>query len=335
MPDYEVLNDYHLIEKSRSLVSLDEYSEYGDAQYILLDMYLSRINARDPDDNIVKFPKADYEAYKEVERVRGETLDKDLRKLMVAVKIPDPNDPKAFRIKPLFKECICRKEDDGRYWVTMICDDEMKDLFFNIKDIGYIKYRLGMLRQLNITSRFLYNNLCIHKNIKPYILKINEIKKIMKLNTKNFKSNGELIRTIKLCVEDINNKTNLLVSFEKINGSKGEIIAVRFVVNNNVDKIDEDLTVFIAELLDISYDEAVSISKIAQKNNLTDDEIEKRIDYVKTRSNIKDLKAYVSAMFDNSRWTKIVESKKKKEADSSKEEKLRQLADFWDDKLNQ
>lgn len=301
----KVLSEYNIIEKSNSLVLLDKYAEIEEAPYILLDIYLSLINPREKNTKTVKFPKSDYEDLKNIKRVKPSTLEKDLQKLMISVKLPDPNDEEAFRLKPLFSECSCKKESDGQYWITMICEEEMNDYFFNISKIGYIKYRLGMMRKLNLTSRLLYNELHSHKYKKPYYLSIDELAKIMKLTTKNFKNTKEIMRKLRESVDSINDNTNLKVSFKKlINGNK-EITGIDFNIVVDENQIDEDLSMIISSLMNISYEEAEPITKAAQLNKLDDDDVSERINYILGKSNVKNKIGYAIRIMSDELWNKI------------------------------
>ena len=330
---YEVLNDYHTISKSRSLVLLDEYAVYGTAQYILLDMYLSQINPQNTDNTMVKFPKKDYEKYKEIKRVKPEPLSEELQKLMIAVKIPDPYDEKAFRIKPLFKECKVEKEEDGEYWITMKCEKEMQDLFFNVNKIGYIKYRLGMMKEMDLPTRLLYNELHLKKYIKPYFIELDRLKKLMKLTSKAYSATFEFMRKFRASVDLINEKTNLIVTYEKRNNSNHELIGIDFVITLDENKIDEDLSMYIAELLDIKYEEAEPITKIAQKNNLSEESIRERINYVLSKSNVENKIAYTVSLFKNEElWKKITE-KKNSPVTSGKKDSARDWAQIEREKL--
>ncbi len=333
--DYHVINDYHIIEKSKGLIQLDQYAEFGEAQYILLDIYLSQINPRDKGTQIVKFPKKDYEKYKNVNRVRNEALDKEMQRLMIAVKIPDPKDEKSFRIKPLFKECSCQKEKDGSYWITMICEEEMNDLFFDVSKIGYIKYRLGMMRSLKLPARLLYNELHAYKYMRPYSVPLDKLKDIMKLNTKAYQQNNAFNRELKKCVNEINENTNLMVSYTTVKNGNHEIVSVNFIINIDTAQIDEDLAMYIAHLMDISYDKAVPIAKEVHKNNIDDDEMVERIEYVKNKSGVKNRIGYtISIMKNNELWNKIKESEKEKkndeiiESEEGNSDKLKELADY-------
>lgn len=340
MSEYKVLSDYHVIEKSKGLIQLDQYATYGEAQYILLDIYMSQINPRDKGTKIVKFPKSDYEEYKKINRVKPQALDKELQNLMIAVKLPDPSDEKAFRIKPLFKECKCEREEDGSYWITMICEEEMNDYFFNISNLGYIKYRLGMMRSLKLPARLLYNELHAYKYIKPYTIPLDKLKKIMKLTTKAYQENKAFLRILKESVNEININTNLIVSYELVRNGNHEVTAINFVININENKIDEDLTMFIAEIMNLSYEEAIPIAKEAQNNKLNDNEIQERLSYIKTKDsegNIRNTIGYSCAIMKTELWNKIKETQNAKNKNErfmerSKEETnnmLKELEEYY------
>ncbi len=323
--NYIVLNNYHVIEKSKSLIQLDQYAELGEAQYILLDMYMSQINPRDKGTKEVSFPKTDYEVYKEVKRVKPAALDKELQALMIPVKLPDPSDEKSFRIKPLFKECSCLKKEDGNYWITMICEEEMYDYFFDISKIGYIRYRLGMMRNLNLSARLLYNELHSHKYIKPYMIPLDRLKIIMKLTSKSYEDTKEVMRIVRKSVNDINENTNLLVSFKKQNDGNHKLVAINFTVNINAEKVDEDLALYIAELIDVNYDDAVPVAKAAQSNNLSDTEIKERIEHIKSKTNVKNIVGYSVRIMDNEFWEKIKGVEKEEDPLENDKEKNKDL----------
>lgn len=315
--NYKVINEYNVVEKSKSLIQLDQYAEFGEAQYILLDIYMSQINPREDKVKIAKFPKTDYEVYKNIQRVKPSSLDKDLQKLMIPVKLPDPTDPNSFRIKPLFAECSCQIEDDGQYWITMICDEEMSDYFFDITKIGYIKYRLGMMRNLSLPARLLYNELHQYKYVKPYVMTLDKIRKVMKMDTKFYKENqNAFMREMRKHINEINEITNLLVSFTKQTNGKHIITSIEFITNIDENKIDEDLAMYIASLMDISYDQAEPITKAAQASKLTDEDIEKRINHILNKADVKNKIGYAIRIMDNNLWDKIEQAETKKENDS-------------------
>lgn len=312
---YQIINDYHVIEKSNALILLDEYATFGIPQYILLDMYLSLINPRDPENTFATFPKKDYEKYKEVERVKKQALENDLAVLMSPVKLPDPNHPddsELFEMVHLFKRCALTKHDNGTQWIEMECDPKYKKYFFNIQKTGYIKYRLGMLKKLNQTERYLYNNLHQNKYKIPYRIKINELKKIMHCNTKGYEQPYEFMRLLKSCIDKINDNTNLSVSYKKINDSNHVIVAIDFIIKIADNEIDEELSIIIAEKLDISYEESEPITKAAQASELNDKEVLERLDFILQRQkDIKNIIGYAITIMKNDFWAKIQEINKK------------------------
>ena len=306
--EYEVLNDYHVIEKCNHLVQLDYISNWGEAQFILMDMYLSLINSRDPSTKKVVFPKADYEKYKRILRVKPNLLEKELAKLMIPVRLPEPTkDPKEFLLRPLFIECGCTKAEDGAYYIHMTCDDEMMDYFFNLSNVGYYKYRLGMMRNLNPTARYLYNHLRKNKYVRRYYLDLESIRAIMHLKTKNFRNANEIVRKLKESVKLINQNTDLQVSFHKKNTPNHKLCGIEFEINNAENKFDEELNMYIAAILDISFDQAIPVTKAAAKNNLDEAEVAKRLNYIKNKSNtkIQSIIGYSIRLFDDKLWQKI------------------------------
>ena len=92
--------------------------------------------------------------------------------------------------------------------------------------------------------------------------------------------------------------------------------SIEFITNIDENKIDEDLAMYIASLMDISYDQAEPITKAAQASKLTDEDIEKRINHILNKADVKNKIGYAIRIMDNNLWDKIEQAETKKENDS-------------------
>lgn len=132
----------HYVEKSRPLMLMKEVP-FALGELKVLDTYLARINARDPEATTVRFSKEEYEDLMGIERMRPERLEKYLKSMMSkTVMIPDTTAKKGFRVYTLFDEAVCEPDDNGQWWIDLSCTTKAKKLFFDIDSIGYIQYQL-------------------------------------------------------------------------------------------------------------------------------------------------------------------------------------------------
>lgn len=146
------LVDTYIVEKSRPLMLMKEVPfELGELK--VLDTYLSRINARDPEATTVRFSKEEYETLMGIERMRPERLGKYVDSLMgKTITVPDKDSRGGWRKYTLFDYSECSQDDDGQWWIDLSCTSKAKSLFFNIDGVGYIRYQLKNV--LPLTSKY-------------------------------------------------------------------------------------------------------------------------------------------------------------------------------------
>ena len=101
-----MLDERHLVEKSKALVWA-KFQDYSSGELKILDTYLSRINARDPDTSLVTFTKKEYADLMGLDaNIRTEQLKAYTRGLLsnvVTIDLPG----EGYVQYPLFSEAKC------------------------------------------------------------------------------------------------------------------------------------------------------------------------------------------------------------------------------------
>lgn len=142
-----------LIQKSMPLLSLWR-SPLTLPEFKILDLYLSRIDSRHPEQRWVRFEKGELEQLLGVSRIMISDLKKRLRNLCITVELPIPNSPDSLDAISLFERAICTPDEHGTWQIDLQCTHSAMKYIFNIENIGYLRYKLRSI--CHITSRYSY-----------------------------------------------------------------------------------------------------------------------------------------------------------------------------------
>ena len=209
-----MLDENYIVEKSKALVWADMAS-YNFAQLRFLDVYLSKINARNPEHCKVVFTKTEYCDLAGIdERINTKYLDESLNKLMQSV-VTFPI-KEGFKKNTLFSEAICQKDPKtGRTIISIECNNKVKDLFFNISEDGYIRYKLKNMLALSTGGAIILYNILKDAEFRGKItIDLAELKKRMAVKNgcyPEFKDFNK--RILKPAVESINEHTDIRVEY--------------------------------------------------------------------------------------------------------------------------
>lgn len=311
---YSVLDDYNLIEKSLPLLGIGENAIWGDAEIDLLEIYLSRINARDKETGKVMFPLSDLEEYRKVDRIRTTNVERYLKNIMAPLTVRSIDDPNVFVLVTLFTRCeVDKNPADGKYWVYMKPTEEGEKYFFNISRIGYVRYRLGIVRKLNMVEKLLYGILKQRSSKGFYYADIEKLRKELGCNTKAYIDRPNnfvslLNRSIKRIMEETPMK---LIKMKKRNNANHEIMGFDFYVEED-EEINPQICLKVADTLEIEYEKAVMILNAANKYGVSDTEINERVQYAKERrEHIDNLMGFMIWIMNNANWEEIMSSQTK------------------------
>ena len=305
----EILNENNIIEKSRNLLFFKD-DIFDLVELKILDIYLSRINARDINSRTVSFSKKELEELIDIkDRMKPNILDRHLNNLMKTIEIKKEEH---FTKINLFE--ICRSYlESGKWMIELSCSPIAREYFFNLEGIGYLKYRLKNI--IHIKSRysvFLFLYLLDNSFRKEWDASISELKEVLRCN-------GELYedykyfnqRVFSKTVKEVNEKTDINVMTTPIRVNR-KVEAIHFIVTtvtpSTIEPIlvdNKDYSEFLAiiketfQLKDISADR---IAKKAVKQGLTKEDFTKRIKYAKQKDGIQNIVGYIMSLLENKEW---------------------------------
>ena len=170
-----------VVRKSRPLLTLwaSQLSLYA---FRLLDVYLTKIDIHDEASRTVIFYKQELEQILDVDRIRTEELDKILDTLLEKVQIVDKINGIKAKIKiNLFETATTLEDENGVKMVKMECTQTAKKYFFNIEQIGYLKYRLKHITPLKSRYSYVLFTFLESNRFRPqFEIKLEKLKKFLR-----------------------------------------------------------------------------------------------------------------------------------------------------------
>lgn len=224
--------DEHLVQKSKPLYSLWR-SKLTLSEFKILDLYLSRIDSHRPENRLVRFEKGQLEELLGVKKINTQELKDRMSHLMGnVVEVKDQTAKRGFRLVTLFETAECEPDDDGIWQVSLECTQKAMRYFFNIEDLGYLRYKLRCV--IELSSRYSYIMFLYLENNrwrKSWEVDISELKELLSCETEEtyteFKRFNDLI--LKRCHKELTEKTECQYSYETVKKGR-RVAAIRFTL---------------------------------------------------------------------------------------------------------
>ena len=233
------------VQKSLPLFALWR-SELTLAEFKIFDIYLSRIDSHKPEKRAVMFEKGELEKILGVKKINNQDLEIRLKHLMGnVIDIPDESMKKGFRLLTLFEEAAAEQDDYGLWQVKLECTQKAMKYFFNIENLGYLRYKLRCITSL--ISRYTYIMfiyLEANRYRKSWDVPLDELKQILdcdKVETylafKEF--NKQVLKRVQ---KEMYKKTESRYSYKPIKKGRS-VVAVHFEVETltkvSLEEVDE------------------------------------------------------------------------------------------------
>lgn len=213
------LNKGNLIEKSKALVWA-RFRDYTAGELRLLEVYLSRINPRNPESANVKFTLSEYCRFLGLPALDVRNIKPQLKHFLgnvVSIKVSDDEE---YNMYTLFTRAEIRKDKDiGQYVISINCNPELRNVFFSLAEDGYIRYRLRYTASMKSQySILLYSLLRDMSHIRGgWDISLDRLKEQLGANDKSYSVYKDFRRRVlDPAVNEINKVSDLQVSYEKI-----------------------------------------------------------------------------------------------------------------------
>lgn len=230
-----------LVQKSRPLFALWR-SDLTLQEFKILDTYLARINSHEPEKRVVVFEKGELEQLLGVSKINLPQMRERLKHLMGnVVEVGNPKQPKSVHMVTLFEEATAVQDETTGLWdVRMECTQKAMKYFFNVENLGYLRYRLRGI--VNLQSRYsyiLFLYLESNRKFKTWTVDLDELKTILNCSAeetyKEFKRFNDLI--LKRCSKEIFQKTDQRFSYEPVKKGR-KVVAIKFCLETLADTLD-------------------------------------------------------------------------------------------------
>lgn len=225
-----------MVQKSLPLFALWR-SDFTLAEFKILDMYLARINSRNPSKRSYTFTKGELETALGLKKINISVLKERVKRLMQPLFIQ--TDKYSFKGVALFEEADCRQDPETGLWtVTLECTQKAMKYFFGIEELGYLRYKLRSI--VNLKSRYsyiLFIYLEHNRFRKEWEVSLDELKQLLKCDGEEtytaYKRFNDLI--LKKCQKELHENSELRFSYEAVKKGKS-VVAVRFAVETLSDE---------------------------------------------------------------------------------------------------
>lgn len=298
-----------IVRKSKSLMFF-KGEPFTVMQMKLLDIYLSKIDAKDPNQTKVILTKYELGKILGVTRQKVERVERDIEALMRPVTIREDH---GWVKVVLFSCCRCTWDEDGGKWmIELACSPEAKKYFFGLQDIGYLRYRIRNMVQLNSSSSmYLFLYLVNNQFRKTWSVPLDEFREQIHCEDETYQDFRKFNqKVLKKSVNDVNEKTDLSVSYVLVKEKK-KVVAIKFTVTGKSlheiievwDKEDSSALsqtiIQIMQMLDLNdSSDANTIYLKGTELGLSDDEIIDKVRYVSQKDNIDNVVGYALSIMD-------------------------------------
>ena len=227
------------VQKSLPLFSLWR-SALTLGEFKILDIYLSRIDSHKPDKRMVCFEKGELEKALGVTKINNTDLKERLKHLMGnVVELPDDTSKTGIRLVTLFEEAVAEQDMFGLWNVKLKCTQSAMKYFFNIENLGYLRYKLRCITSL--TSRYTYIMfiyLEANRFRKTWEVDLEELRKILNCDQEETYQEYKRFndRLLKRVQKEMHEKTECRYTYEPVRKGRS-VVAVRFTLET-LPKID-------------------------------------------------------------------------------------------------
>lgn len=260
-----------IVQKTNPLFSLSR-SDLSLAELKILDMYLARINTRNPEQRTVRLTKGQLEAALGVTRINKGDLKQRLRNLYQPIDLAN-GDKRRLKLVGLFEEAEAEQDDDGVWQVTLTCTASAMKYIFKTELLGYFRY--GLRSIINLSSRYtyvLFTYLERNRFRKTWEVSLAELKETLKCENedtyKQFKRFNDLI--LKKCQKELHDKTECRFTYKPIRKGRS-VSAIRFTLETLANTIEPAIP---GQMSLDDYDDPNAIYAEALPSDFTAEQVE-------------------------------------------------------------
>jgi len=200
-------------------------------------IYLSKINTRDVNTRIVRFPLSEFQKIMDFGRLNTKQINDTTDSLLCKI-VKVPSETGGFNKFQLFKNCKVDIDEGGHWYIEINAHDEALPLMFEFKE-RYFTYELWNALKLKSSNQLrMYELLKQYERIGERILKIEELKELLGIGLKEYPRFGDFkVKVLDSCRAALEEHTDIKFTYEPTGkkGRGGKIFYLKFTIfkNNN------------------------------------------------------------------------------------------------------
>ncbi|MCL2411611.1 MAG: replication initiation protein [Treponema sp.] len=207
-------------------------------------IYLSLINARNPETRLVRFDLLEFQRIMELSRVQAKDIKDTIDSLLCKI-VHVPTQRGGFSAFQLFKRCKVDQDDDGIWFVEIDAHDDALPLMFEFKN-KYFTYQLwNALRLKSANQVRMYELLKQYEKIGERKLPLEDLRLMLGIEPHEYpKWDRFRHRVLEACQEALAEYTDIKFTYEPIRkgigkGTGRKITHVKFIIEKNENHTDK------------------------------------------------------------------------------------------------
>mgnify|MGYP003427027884 FL=1 len=203
-------------------------------------IYLSKINARDINTRVVRFPLSDFQKIMELGRMNIQHIKQTTDNLLMNI-VHLSNEKGGYTSFQLFKECTVSQDDYGEWYVEIDSHDKALPLMFDFKS-KYFTYELwNALRLKSANQVRMYEILKQYQNTGKREINVIELRGLLGIAPDEYPRWDNFKRkVIDSCQQSLEENTDIKFTYERgKTGTGGKWLTIIFCIEKNNNYIDQ------------------------------------------------------------------------------------------------
>jgi plasmid replication initiation protein len=246
-------------------------------------IYLSKINAKDINTRIVRFPIDDFKSIMEIGRIDINYMKRVTDSLLGKV-VSVPTERGGYEAFQLFKKCRVDMDEMGEWYVEINAHDDALPLMFEFQS-RYFSYQLWNALRLRSSNQLrMYEILKQYEKIGSRVLGVDELKELLGIGKNEYSLYKDFrVRVLDACRQALHESTDLKFTYEPYGkkGKGGKILFLKFAIEKNEEYVDQlTLAEFIderrleAEVIEDDWDEQTDGAGVENMSSVYRERIE-------------------------------------------------------------
>lgn len=148
------------------------------------------------------------------------------------VELPDSSMKKGVRLVTLFEEAVAEQDENGLWKVRLECTQKAMKYFFNIENLGYLRYKLRCITSL--TSRYTYIMFIYlesNRYRKSWEIGLEDLKKVLDCDKEEYAKEFKYFNrdVLKRIHKEMHEKTECKYSYTPVKKGRS-VVAIRFTL---------------------------------------------------------------------------------------------------------